>query len=322
MNITNAFFEGLRRVMHTRLLWISLFVLTFIASLPVAAVMFRTLDQAMGSGFAQEGSRTGFDMDWFGEFQAGRQGIGTTFTPSIIGFGAVLNNIETFLDGSFFELYIGIVAAVLLYLLAWTFFAGGVISTYAEGRGFSREGFIQSSARYFVRFLQLLVLAGILYFLVFRYVGKPLFKGIENWTQDWTDERPVLFLNIGAYVVVLFLLTVISMAFDYAKIHTILEGRKNMIAAMLRGFGFVLNNPLKTFGLYYLVGTIACLVMLGYAAVAPGPGQSSTSTVIVAFLVGQAYLLARMGVKLLFLSSQTVMMASHRPLPQEEPVIA
>ncbi len=47
-----------------------------------------------------------------------------------------------------------------------------------------------------------------------------------------------------------------------------------------------------------------------YSLVAPGPGQSGTITILLAFLVGQIYLIARLGLKLLFLAGHTALFQS------------
>ncbi|MBI2822467.1 MAG: hypothetical protein HYX74_09605, partial [Acidobacteria bacterium] len=152
----------------------------------------------------------------------------------------------------------------------------------------------------------------------YRYMGRPLFRWVDDWTRDWTSERLILFPNVAAYAVVFVVLVFINMAFDYAKIHTVLQDRKNMLAAASRGVGFVLAHPIRTFGLYGAAGLLGILVVATYAVVAPGANQSTVTTVVAAFLAGQLYLLARIWVKLVFLGSQTALMASFHPAPVPE----
>lgn len=311
MEIRKAFLEGLRRTNRTPGLLLALFLFNFAIALPMAATMSRAIESSIGPSAVHENLRSGFDLDWFGEFQSGRADIGTTLSPSIIGSGALMNNIETLLDGSFFNQYTGIIGLGLLYVIAWTFFAGGIIDTYQENGGFSRERFAAAAARYFFRFLQLVVMAGILYYCVYRYVGRPLFNVLTDWSRDWMDERPILFLTMSIYALVFFIVTLINVVFDYAKIHAVLEDRSNMLAAAFRGFAFVIRHPAKTLGLYYLIGILAIFIMAAYGFVAPGAGQSTVPTVVLAFLAGQIYLLARIWIKLVFLAGQTVMMTSH-----------
>lgn len=313
MEIKRAFLDGLSRTNRTGGMLAGLFIISIVVALPLAVTMSDTLESAIGASVVHENLRTGFDMDWYGEFQFGRGDLGTTFSPSIIGAGALLNNVEALLDGGIFGGNRAIVGLGILYGLLWTFFAGGVISIYTDTETYSRERFFGASARYFFRLVQLLVCAGILYFLIYRYVGKPVFEGIPKWTRDWTDERPVLFLNMMAYAFVFFLLALVNMVFDYAKIHTVLYDRRNMIAASARGLMFVLHHPLRTLGLYYLAGIVTLVVMIAYGLIGPGPSQSSVIGVVFAFLIGQAYLLARIWTKLLFWSSQSSMMAAYRP---------
>ena len=310
MEIKRAFLAGLRRTGRTRGMLAGLFFISFVVALPLGVAMSDILESAIGASMVHENLRTGFDMDWYGEFQFGRSDLGTTFSPGIIGAGALLNNVEGLLDGGMFDGKRAVVGLGILYGLLWTFFAGGIIAVYTDAETCSRERFFGASARFFFRFVQLLVIAGILYFLIYRYVGKPLFAGIPKWTRDWTVERPILFLNMMAYAVVFFLLALVNMVFDYAKIHTVLYDRRNMVAALVRGLMFVLRHPLRTLGLYYLAGVVTLIIMIAYGLIAPGPSQSSMSGVVLAFLIGQVYLLARIWTKLLFWASQSAMMAA------------
>ncbi len=117
-------------------------------------------------------------------------------------------------------------------------------------------------------------------------------------------EGTVLRYVILGVVLVLFLLTFVNMAFDYAKIVTFMENRRSMLGATLRGFSFVFSNFGKTVFLYYSLGALGVLLLVLYAAVAPGANQATTITVAIAFLVGQAYLIAKLVLRLTFYASQ------------------
>ena len=59
-------------------------------------------------------------------------GLGTTFVPSIIGFGAVLDNLSGLLDNP--PLAATIAGATAAWLVIWSFLSGGVIDRLARGR--------------------------------------------------------------------------------------------------------------------------------------------------------------------------------------------
>ena len=77
-----------------------------------------------------------------------------------------------------------------------------------------------------------------------------------------------------------------------------------MVLATLKGFGFVLSNLGKTATLYYGLGLAGVLMLLVYSVIAPGVGQSSTGGVVMAFLIGQAYLIAKLVLRLTFYAGE------------------
>ena len=63
-------------------------------------------------------------------------------------------------------------------------------------------------------------------------------------------------------------------------------------------------HPGKTFGLYYGLGVLAIVLLGLYSLVAPGAGQSTMTGVVLAFVIGQAYLVAKLVVRLAFYGGQ------------------
>ena len=148
-----------------------------------------------------------------------------------------------------------------------------------------------------------MVLSGVLYYGVYRFSGW-LFRRIEQTTQDVTVEESVFAYVVMASLLVLFLLTFINMAFDYAKIVTFREKRRNMVLASLKGIGFVLSHMGRTMSLYYGLGIVGLVMLFMYHMIAPGAGQSTMLGVGAAFAVGQMYLLAKLVLRLTFYSGQ------------------
>jgi hypothetical protein len=139
---------------------------------------------------------------------------------------------------------------------------------------------------------------------VLTLIAPGLFSAIASATRDTTVERTVFFLTAGAFVIVALLLAFVNMAFDYAKISTVLHGQRNMLAAAGQGFRFIFTHPAKTFGLYLILG-MAALAFLGvYALIAPGANQASAVGVIAAFAIGQIFLVVKLVTRLTFFGGQ------------------
>jgi len=313
MNIWRAWLGGLRLVGR----WPSLVLWVYLTSLaiaaPLAVSMRSALKWSIGGSLVDEKLRTGFDMVWYGEYTAAAEGLEATFSPSVVGILPMLDNFERLLDGSVWRGQKALVGAGALLLLAWTLFAGGILDRYANpGEPHSRVRFFSHGGLYFFRFLRLLLISLLLYGLLIRGAAEPLHRWVEQATRETTVERTVIAAHASVYALVGFLLMLISAVLDYAKIAMVVEKRHSAVLAFLRGLRFVLTYPASTLGLYFGLVLGGVLLFAIYAVFAPGAGQATWTAVLLAFLCGQAYLLARLVLKLWFLSAQTSLFLAHQ----------
>ncbi len=317
MSIGRSFFSGLARVLHSPAIIFWIYLASIAATLPLTAAMRQILKDSIGDSLVHEKLRDGFPMDWYGEFSAQSSGLGSSFGPSVVGILPLLTNLEKLMDGQILRTDGTILLSGTLFLLAWTFLAGGMLACYA-GReaSYKRSQLFSAGSEYFFRFLKLLILSLLGYLAIFRWVANPLHRLVENATRDVTVEKTVILYTAVAYALVGILLVLVSCAGDYAKIAVIVERRNSSILAFIRGLTFMVSHPVKTLGLYLLLLLTGIVLWLVYAAVAPGAGQSTSTSVTFAFLVGQSFILGRMILKLWFLASQTALFQSAQPPPQ------
>jgi hypothetical protein len=125
----------------------------------------------------------------------------------------------------------------------------------------------------------------------------------ERFTRDITAERMEFAWRLGAYLIIGAALVLINLLVDYAKIRAVVEDRRSMIGALIAGARFIARQPAGALGLYALNGLLFVLVLAVYALVSPGAGRDGLAVWGV-LLVGQAYLLARLILRLLFAASQ------------------
>jgi hypothetical protein len=313
MSPVKASFKGLARVLSSPMLVLWLWLFNLVAALPLALVMAGSIESSIGASLVQQKLREGFDMGWFGEYHSRAEGIETTLSPSVVGVGAFLDNVEAWFDGGLFESFRGLAAVGVLYAVVWALFLGGVLHRLGGGAGMFRlSEFLSQGGAFFFRFFRLAVLSGVLYYLVYRFSAW-MFGRIQESTRDVTVEKTVLTYVILAAVLVVVLLAFVNMAFDYAKIATFKENRRSMVLAALKGFGFVLGNLGKTWTLYLGLGLVGVFLLGVYWLVAPGPGQATALGVAVAFLVGQAYLVAKLVLRLTFYAGEMSLYESAEP---------
>src|SRR4030095_6832628 len=134
-----SFFEGWRRVGSAPAVLLGVYLLTLVLALPLAITMRGLLRTHLGASLAADTAARGADYDWWQEVVSQTTGLGTTFSPTIIGFAATLDNISSVLDGQ--REVAPIAGAIAIYLAGWTFLAGGIIDRYARQRRTRAYGF-------------------------------------------------------------------------------------------------------------------------------------------------------------------------------------
>jgi hypothetical protein len=229
--------------------------------------------------------------------------LGTTFTPAIIGFAATLDNVSSVLDGR--RQVVAVAGTLALYLLAWTFLAGGILDRYARQRATRAFGFFAASGVYFFRFLRLALLAGLLYWWLFTYVREWLLvERLADISRNVAVERLAFLWRALFYALFGMLLVLANALFDYTKVRLVVEDRRSVLGAVGAALRFIRRRPLRVFGLYGLNALVFLAVVAIWALVAPGAGSTGASLWI-GFAAGQLYLLARLLLKLHFLASET-----------------
>jgi hypothetical protein len=303
MTVLAAFRDGMRRVASAPAVLLGTFVVTLLLTVPLAQTLRAMLAAHLGASRAAETALDHVDYNWWQEYTTQATGIGTTFTPTILGFGAVLDNLSGFLDNR--QLTTVMAGAATAYIVVWIFFVGGVIDRYARNRPTRSIGFFSASGVFFFRFLRLAIVGWIVYALLFRYVHRWLFDTVYvAATRNMTVERNGFLVLVTLYVVFGAVLCGFNLLFDYAKIRAVVEDRHSMLGALAAAWRFIARHPMSAAGLYLANGLLFVLVLAAYALVAPGAGGPSPWF---GFLIGQLYILARLWVKLGFYASQTSM---------------
>jgi hypothetical protein len=301
----NAWRDGWRRVLAALSLIAGVCLVTLFAALPLALTMRESIEGHLGRSLMADQAADGVNWDWWQEFTSQATGIGTTFTPSVIGFASTLDNISSVLDAR--SEIVPVTAAIVTYLLVWIFLSGGVLDRYARQRPTRVHGFFAAAGVFFWRFLRLGLVAGLVYWFLFTYVHAWLF---DEWfvraTRDLDVERTALFWRIGMYAAFGALLVAANVMLDYAKVRLVVEDRRSALGALAASLAFITRNPGAVLGLYALNATVFLLLLAAWAFVAPGAGRTGPSMWL-GVLVTQLYILVRLMLKLQFMASHTAL---------------
>src|ERR1700704_3750856 len=206
MTVFAAWRGGIRRVNRAPAVLIGAWTMTVLISLPLAAAMRDTLRDHLGASLAADSAASGVNYDWMQEFTSQASGLGVTFGPTVLGFGAFLDNLTQ---------PIVIAFAGATYLGLWMFFAGGIIDRYARDRITRAHGFFAASGVFFFRFLRLGMLMGLAYGLLVRSLHPWLLDTVyPRLTNDLTVERTAFLIRVALYALFALCLAACNVLFD------------------------------------------------------------------------------------------------------------
>jgi hypothetical protein len=297
--------DGWKRVLAAPAIAAGVFAMTILLALPLAMIVRGSLASHLGDSLAADTAARSVDYDWWQEFTAQATGLGTTFSPSIIGFASVLDNVGGLLDAR--TRIAPIAAALTLYLAGWAFLSGGILDRYARQRPIRVYGFFGASGAYFFRFLRLAAIAGLVYWWLFAYVHPWFFDNLfADLTRGMSVERTAFVVRLLFYALFGALLLATNLVVDYTKVRIVVEDRYSVLGALGAALRFVRQHPRQVLGLYALNSVTFVALLAVWALVAPGAGGAGWSMWL-GFAVSQLYIVMRLLMKLQFIASQVAL---------------
>lgn len=280
-----------------------LFLVNLAFGLLLAVPVYRSLQDSFGDSLVGEQMARGFDYLWWEEFRDQARGVDQTFSPGIIGKGTLLSNLESLIRFRFLSWPPALLVLIFLYLLAQTFFAGGILTVYNEKTPrFTLKDFFKGAGAYFPRFLGLMIASWVFFVIILVIVGF-LDRILNTVAENAFSEVAPFTLGLGFSALTLFLLFFVQMVFDYARISAVIQD-KRVLRAALNGAAFVFKHPVSALGLYYLILLGHILVSVVYALLAGLLHQSTLPGVFLAFFFQQAFIFSLVWVRCWLYSSQ------------------
>ncbi len=315
MTVLNAIIQGFRRTLAAPRLVLGLWLVNALFALPAAYLMSGVLEDGIGPSLFHQTLEKGFDSDWLADFKIDAEGLAASFSPAVIGAGAVYENLEDWWSGRLFTRFPSLVALGLGYALLWAFLLGGILDAVARpalarpdaappARRATLANFLAACGRTFGRYLQLALAAAVVYYLIYR-LARFLFGWLEEATREVTQERTVFAGVLLIAVLVVLLLHLVRMVFDYAKIAAF-EGGEGVSAlgALGQGLLFVAASPLRVVGVYGGVGLVSLALVVAWTQIAPGAHDSSLAALLFGLFLAQLYLATRLALRVSQLAAQ------------------
>ena len=242
----------------------------FVAHLALAALaalpIFYDIEQFTARSRMGRELAGGFSVDWLADFSFAR-------------------------PGSFHRYAIVIVFTGMASLVLNSILAGGVLSRFRTPElKYSLREFFGGMKCYAWRFLRLLLIGLICYWVVFKLLNVRLGQWVEQRTLDGSDDRWVFAARLAASLLLLMGVGFVNLVMDYARVRLVLEDGTGAIHAFLASLGFSLGRFRKA-AVVYLAPSLGGLALLGvYRLVFPwalaNAGVSSGSPVRVGLALG------------------------------------
>ncbi len=291
--------------------WKMVLVLLFaniIFALPVALPMFMLVLQTAGNSVAAEKMLSDkLDVDWLTDV-VNLQMSGSSFDATGLQTAALL------------------AVAALVYLLITTLLSGGILAVFAsDNQRFTMREFWAGCGQYFWRLFRLMLIS-----LFFYAAAIAIYSVIYRWTGRIDDTatayESVVYKRWTGIAVLLIMLSMVNMLFDYARIGTVINDGRKMFRQAFSALKFTLRHFFSAFALYLLIGIIGLAVMALLVWLRGSINQSSLPAVVLAILVGQLTIASRMWSRMAAFAGQMDLYRRLAPPPMapldQEPVIS
>jgi len=141
MSPFRAWRDGIRRVVSAPSLVVGVWTITTLVSLPLVLAVRGAIAGNLSGSLGADAAARGMNYEWMLEFSGRGAGLAATVSPTIVGFAAVLDNLSAFMDN--IRRPTAVAATSGVFVLAWVFLSGGVISRYARERAGGDQHHVQ-----------------------------------------------------------------------------------------------------------------------------------------------------------------------------------
>jgi hypothetical protein len=303
MSVLAVWAAGLRGVLRTPVLLSLLWALTVAVAIPPALALENAVRTHLGASLAADSAAEGVNADWLQEFRDTAGPAGRSLRPDVIGFAAVMDNSSALADNLARPSVIVVTGTV--YVVSLWFLTPGIIRRLASDRQLFARGFLEQCGAFSLRLLRMGAISVAAYGVLFGTVHPWLLGDLyDTVTYNMTVERTAFFIRLILYVLFFALLAGINLLFDFAKVRMVVEDRRSVVASLTAAGRFITSHIRLAAGVYAMNVAAFGLVLALYAAVAPGAGSATGLSIWGGFIVSQAYIAARLFVKLAFWSSE------------------
>ena len=262
MSASEAISTGLRAAWRSKWLAVLFLACQVLMAAALAAPMYSAMADHLGKSTVGNELAHGFSAAWLTDFQIAYSGF-------LKGFSTALA-------------YAGI-----LFLLLNTVLSAGAFEVFTRGEGATLHAFGRGIGKYFLRFLRLMVVASIFYFLCFWILQDLADKGLKWLFRNSVYGGPHFYLDWLRWAALAFLVFLVSMIAEYARADMVRDDHSSVLPALGHATGFVFTRLGSVLAIYLGLGALGMLAILLYSTFARFFPQGSALTVAVWFAVAE-----------------------------------
>jgi hypothetical protein len=304
-----AWREGIIQVLKAPGLVLAVLIVTIGAAAPFALVVRGQLQSALANQPPIALGSGEIDADWWSEFRQHAEGLAATFTPTVIGFAAPLDNLSAVLDGTSRPL--ALVAPAAIAIVLWAMIWGVALRRFhARGSLSVREG-VAAGLSTLPRFVVISLVAAAIQLLLYLTIHRVLFGMVySSLVAESTAEPTAFAIRVVLYLIFGSLIVSVSLVADYARVAQIVLAPAGLGEMFGMGLRFVRQHFASVAMLYVLTGLLFVALMAGYGVVDIVGGSRVGGWRGV--LLGQAFIIGRLAVRLISGASQVALVKALR----------
>lgn len=272
--------QGFQQLYQYKKIWLILYLLTFVLAGFVAYPLKTYLEKQVGHSLMVKDMMEGFNYTFYNDFM---NHYGDGIAP-------ILNQSSL---------------VILLYLTLLVFLMGGIIATFLNRlEQYDGSLFWSNCAAYFWRIFRLSIYFAFIHGIVLTFFFFIYMKITNGLSPTNLESEGIIFVAIKYMTpIYLFFASFFFMWQDYSKLALVKNNYTWVFQAMKDAFQFIKNNLRKTFGLYLInLGLLALVFVINYFITTTFEIRT-TSTIFISFFISQLFVIIRLGLKLVNLSS-------------------
>lgn len=287
MTISNAFTTGFRLTNRSvKLIW-WLYGANVLLALMLALPFLGTLRTEAAHTMSLEKSLAGFDFTVFQDFMRESGKAVRTYVSQIKW-------------------------VVLFYFILSAFFGGGILwRLHHPDERFSVREFFGSCGRFFLRFLLLNLITAIVQLVVALIVYIPLGIILNTISDTVESEKSLVLIGLTGGLIHLLLVVLVLAMGDYARIRLYQRDSFRTFAMFGQAVKFTFRRFGNTYGLIWVLVMLNILLFILYFLADELIGMTSGWTIFIMFFVQQAFIWARVYLKVWRWGSELALYASY-----------